>query len=346
MKKLIVLIGIGLIANQIQSQDANIEATKAKIESLKKQKDGLESEINGLIATLPQAMVPNWKYKGNAAINTGLNLLGSDWAASFGGNSTINLGGSGHIEANYKKGRHEWNNSFDGLIGFFKNVNVDSGVNDNINKNSDMLQLSSKYLFDTKKANLKLGIGMNFLSQFIETVNLGNGNLVSDFLAPGILDLSPGLEWSPAPYFNVFFAPASGRMTFVRTDRVFNGATSELRFGNEFGQGVRTELGARAVLSFDKEVIKNLTFRSKAQLFNNWSRPEDQLNKISSSRANIDVNWQNDIFYKLTKNIALNFGFQLMRDDDVRLADKAAIGTTYAPWNFRQNFGVAFVTGF
>ena len=341
MKKVIILLICSIIWTSNNAQ-GDAAAINAKIAELNKQKAGLEAEISTLKASIP---TPIWSYKGNAAINVGQNLLGSNWMSSYGGNSTLNLGGVAHVEANYKKGRNSWDNSFDGLMGFFKNINVDSGVNDRINKNADMLQISSKYLYDLQKGNLKVGIGMNFLSQFTKTFSLDKDVLLSDFLAPGILDLSPGIQWTPAPYFNVFFAPASGRMTFVANSDISSLADETKRFGNGLDEAVRTELGARAVLSFEKELVKNLSVRSKAQLFNNYSRPDAQITAIESTRANVDVNWQTDLFYKLTKSIALNFGFQVMRDDDVRIVDKMT-GLKSAEWNWRNNIGVGFVAGF
>lgn len=343
-KHLIISFALCSIISYAQDNSAVIQS---KIDELKKQKTTIENEIESLNKQLPAPIAKPWKFKGNANVNLGQNLLGSNWTESYGGNSTLNIGGQGHIEANYTNGRHSWNNSFDGVLGFFKNINVDSGVNTNINKNTDILQLSSKYLYDLKVANLKAGIGANFLSQFIKTYSLANSNLLlSDFLAPGILDISPGLEWTPEPYFKVFFAPASGRFTFVTNDTIIGRTASDAnRFGNAVNQKVRTELGAKLELLFEKELVKNLTVRSRAQLFNNWSRPQTQIDAINSSRANIDINWQTDLFYKLTKNIALNFGFQLLRDDDVRIVDKAT-GNKFAPWNWRNNIGIGFVAGF
>ena len=343
MKKIVFSFSV-LLSGILNAQESP-EVLKTKIDDLHKQKAAIEAQIADLNKKLPAPIVKPWAYKGNASVNLGQNLLGSNWTASYGGNSTLNIGGQAHLEANYKNGRHSWSNSFDGTLGFFKNINVDSGVNDNINKNADVFQLSSKYLFDLQKANLKVGIGTNFLSQFIKTYDLAKSDkLLSDFLSPGILDVSPGLEWASQPYLKVFFSPVSGRFTFVSNDSIITKSDAN-RFGNDVDQRVRTELGVRMDIVFEKELVKNLSVRSRAQLFNNYTRPQWQIDAIESSRANIDVNWQTDLFYKLTKNIALNFGFQVLRDDDVRVADKAT-GLKSAPWNWRNNFGIGFVAGF
>lgn len=347
MKKTLLLLACSLSLGSYFGQSE--QATKDKIDQLKKQTADLATEIKALEATLPQPVVPNWTTKGNFSINFGQNLLGNDWSSAFGANSNLNLQGIMHFEANYKKTRHEWFNGFDGRYGFIKNFDDNNtGVNTNIAKNADMLQLSSKYLYDLQKANLKIGVAANFLSQFNKTYDIQTDKLISDILAPGILDLSPGLEWKPFSFLKVFYTPVNGRMTFVLNDTILNRNPSgtENRYGNSVDQAIRTELGQKADIQFEKELVKNLSVRSRAQLFNNYSRPSDQINKINSSRANIDINWQTDLFYKLTKNIAINFGFQTIYDDDIRIP-KGTTGTyNDAQFQWRQNFGVGFVAGF
>lgn len=341
MKKAIIVLSLiwGLNTN---AQTETVAQTKAKIEELSKQKAALEAEIAKYNAMLPVPVAPAWTFKGNSNVNFGLTTL-SDWAA--GGTSNLNTMIAGHVEANYKKGRHSWDNGFDGRLGFIKNTDPSS----NVQKNSDVLQLSSRYLFDLQSNNLKAGVSANFLSQFTKTFTPNTDYLLSDFLAPGILDIAPGIEWQPLPYLKIFLAPAAGRFTFVANDTIVNRTdASALRYGNDVAQKVRGEFGTKADILFEKEIVKNLTLRSRLQLFNNWSRAQAQLDNIYSSRANVDLNWQTDLFYKITKNIALNVGFQTIHDDDVRIVDvnsKDADGKT-SKWQLRQNFGVGMVFGF
>lgn len=347
MKKLCIILCLAGIQYVAKAQDSP-EIIKSKIDELAKQKAALEGQIADLKGKLPVPPTPTWVYKGNAGLNFGQTMLGNDWSTAYGGNSNLNLQGVAHLEANMKKDRHTWDNAFDGKFGFIKNFDDNNtGVNTAVVKNADLLQLASKYLYDLRTSNLKVGMGMTFISQFTPTYDLAKSTfLISDFLAPATLDLSPGLEWKPQPYLRFFLAPAMGRMTFVLHDSIISRAT-ENRFGNAVDQKVRSEVGAKMEIQFEKEVVKNLVIRSKAQLFNNWSRPQDQLDKINSSRANIDINWQTDLFYKLTKNIAVQFGFQTMFDDDVRIKNAAMPnGFNDAQFQFRQNFGLGFVAGF
>lgn len=347
MRKILLIISLlsfGIITN---AQD-NPEAIKSKIDELSKQKAALEGQIADLKGKLPVPPTPTWTYKGNAGLNFGQSLLGNDWSSAYGGNSNLNLQGVAHVEANLKKSRYSWDNSFDGKFGFVKNFDDNNtGINTSVAKNADLLQLASKFLYDLQSNNLKIGISATFISQFTPTYDLAKSNfLISDFLAPGTLDISPGLEWNPQPYLKIFLAPAMGRMTFVTNDSIITRA-SENRFGNDVDQKLRSEVGAKMEIQFEKELVKNLVVRSRAQLFNNWSRPQTQLDAINSSRTNIDINWQTDVFYKLTKNIAIQFGFQTLYDDDVRIKNALVPGGfNSAQFQFRQNFGLGFVAGF
>lgn len=345
MKKISLLLAVFSFNFLVMAQDSP-EAIKSKIDQLSKQKSDLEAQIADLNKKLPVPPTPTWTFKGNVGINFGQNLLG-DWAA--GGFSNFSLQGIGHLEANMKKGRHSWENGLDGNLGFVKNFDAVNGGDYPIQKSADMVQLNSKYLYDLQKGNLQLGLNLNFLSQFIKTWDNKTGTkLISDFLAPGFLDVSPGLQWKPTSYFKLFFSPASGRFTFVTNDTIINRGGAENRFGNDVGQTVRTELGAKLDAVFEKELVKNLSIRSRLQLFNNYTRPQSQIDAIYSSRANIDVVFQTDLFYKLTKNIALNFGFQTIKDDDVRFSNVSSPDADgkKSIWQVRQNFGAGMVFGF
>jgi hypothetical protein len=132
MKNIIVLSGY-------LSAQTSPDGIQAKIDEVSKQKSAIESQIADLNKQLPAPIVKPWTYKENAMVNIGQNLLGSNWTAFYDGNSTLNLGGQAYLEASYQNKRHSWSNSFDGISGFFKNINVDSSINYNINKNVDIL---------------------------------------------------------------------------------------------------------------------------------------------------------------------------------------------------------------
>ena len=47
--------------------------------------------------------------------------------------------------------------------------------------------------------------------------------LFSDFLSPGILDISPGMEFDPFPFLRIFISPFNSRIKFVNNDNPSEG---------------------------------------------------------------------------------------------------------------------------
>ena len=327
---------------QIQAQDsAKIAETKAKIAELEKQKASIDAEIGKFKATLPVPVKPNWTYKGNLALNIGQNLF-SNYAA--GGISNFNFQALLHVEANYEKGPHRWLNSFDGRMGFVKNYDPSLDVDMPLLKNSDVLQLSTKYFYNINKSGKWSGAFIsNFTSQFIKTWDNNNDTvLVSDFMAPGILELNPGIEYRPLKYLSIFFSPGIGKFTFVTNDYLIS--RPEGAFGNKQNQNIRSEFGAKFDASFEKELFKNFLLRSRLQLFNNYLR-SDRDPDGSTRRWEIDVTSQTDIFYKLNKYIAFNLSFLMLYDADVLITNPKTFAKE-RKLQIKESFGVGMVFGF
>ena len=326
-----------VLSNLMNAQDSTLNT---KISELEKEKSKIETEINELKKQLPVPVKPTWTFKGNFSANIGQTML-SNWAA--GGFSSFNFQAIGHAEANYAKGRHTWLNSIDARIGFVKNYDPSKDVDLPLFKNADQFLISSTYNYSmSEKSQWSYAFLMNFGSQFIKTWDANNSELlVSDFFAPAVLNISPGLTWKPKSYLTVFMTPASGQFNFVYNDFLIQRA--EGAFGNKQNQNIRSEFGARVDAIFEKDIIKNLTLRSRLQLFNNFTR-SDKDPAGNSRRWNVDITSQTDIFYKITKSIALNFSWLMIYDDDILIASKT--GEKRPILQIREAFGIGFTYGF
>jgi hypothetical protein len=74
------------------------------------------------------------------------------------------------------------------------------------------------------------------------------------------------------------------------------------------GKKFRAELGAYANLLFKKdEIIKNVNFQSKLDLFSNYLH----------NPQNVDVSWENLIVMKVNKFLSATVTTHLLYDDDV-----------------------------
>ena len=138
-------------------------------------------------------------------------------------------------------------------------------------------------------------------------------------MAPGYLTAAIGLNWKPNKYFSLFFSPITGKFTFVLdqalADKGAYGVDSAVYdpSGNKISDGkqIRTEFGASLSAVFNKEILKNVVFATKLQLFNNYT------DKNVSNRKNIDVNWDLGLLMKINSFLNASITTQLIYDDEV-----------------------------
>ncbi|MCU0327726.1 MAG: DUF3078 domain-containing protein [Chitinophagales bacterium] len=311
---------------------------KAKITALKAKKAEIESELNAMEASIKPPQ-PNWTFKGHISGNI-LQTTLTNWAA--GGFDNFSFGALGFFKAIYNKDKHTWDNTFDGAVSFVKNYDAVKDIEYPLTKNKDLWQLSSNYSYKWKK-HWFLSFNFMLRSQFFVTANPANTNLIiSDFFSPGFLELAPGLTYQPVSYFRVLFSPLAAKYTFVLHDSLVNIEGGS--FGNAKGEKVRGEYGTRIDAEFDKEIIPNLFFKSRLVLFNNFFRSDrDPLG--NTRRFNVDVNWQNNLIYKVNKHLSLNAGLWIIYDDDIRTLDRTT-GRNRPALQVNQTIGAGLVYGF
>ena len=323
MKKTVILMIASVSAFLVQGQDA---AVKEMHNQAQRQGNGQKVDSSRWI-------------KG---VNFSLSFAqgGSrNWAAGA-EKYSISLAAYAGFYANRRIGKWTWNNTLD--VGYAL-VNTFSQGN---RKNDDKIDLFSKIGRNIYN-DMFLSVVGNFRSQFTNGFNydyLGNKltHRNSGFMAPGYLTLAPGLDWRPKPYFSVFFSPVSARFILVTQlpkGYYFQGGVIPASFGGGYELPVSTlygvdpekmlrfEWGGFASLNFNKEVFKNVNYKSRMDLYSNYLRSAtykatgpDEL-KITTTPAkpqNVDVFWTNTITMKVNKWLQVTYNFDLIYDDDVR----------------------------
>jgi hypothetical protein len=227
----------------------------------------------------------------------------TNWAS--GGQNSIALNGRLSLFANYKKDNSAWDNALDLGYGLMK-----QGKEGRFTKTDDKIDLLSKYGQKAFKNFYYAGM-LNFRTQFSPGYNLPNDSvIISKFLAPGYLVMAFGLDYKPNAYFSAFFAPLTGKFTFVN-DKILS---DQGAFGVEPGKMSKSEFGGylRIIYSkndFKSEFMKNISFTTKVDLFSNYiDKPQ-----------NIDVNWETFIAMKVNKYLYVNFTAQLVYDDNTKI---------------------------
>ena len=113
-----------------------------------------------------------------------------------------------------KKTRYSWDNTLDFNYGLVNTTSLGT------RKNDDRIDLLSKVGYElTPKLNL--AALLNFHSQFSKGYNYnsdGTKDLLSNFLAPGYVLLSLGLDYKPAEGLSIFMSPITSRWIIVTDD--------------------------------------------------------------------------------------------------------------------------------
>lgn len=242
--------------------------------------------------------ITGWKKGGMINISSSQVSL-TNWAA--GGQSSVSLGGLLSLFANNKLEKSLWENYLD--IGF---GTMKQGKDAGWRKTDDKIDFTSKFGLN---ANEKLYYAalVNFKTQMTKGYNYPNDTTkISGFLAPGYLLGAIGLDYRPSENFTAFFAPLTLKMTIVNDDVLADAGA----FGIDPGDHVRSEFGGYLRVFLKKDLMENITFQTKLDLFSNYLH----------NPQNIDVSWESLLSMKVNKFISATLSTHLLYDDDIDIA--------------------------
>jgi len=244
------------------------------------------------------AIDTSWKSGGVFGLNVGQSYL-ENWAA--GGQNSLSIGALFSTFKNYKKGKNAWDNNLDLAYGLLQQGSAA------FIKTDDKIDFSSKYGRELNKEHWFLSALVNFRSQFTEGYQDplapdSSLTVISKFLAPGYAIAALGLDYKPSDKFSLFVSPVTSKMTFV-TDTDLSNAGA---FGVTPGETFRNEIGAYLKAIYTNEILTNVGFTSKLDLFSNYEEI-----------THIDVAWDNLLSMKVNKYITTTLGATLLYDHDI-----------------------------
>lgn len=240
-----------------------------------------------------------WKTGGVFNFNVGQGSQ-SNWAAG-GDDFTFSLASNLGLYAFYKRERYSWDNTLDLNYGL---VNTTS---QGTRKNDDRIDILSK-VGRSLTSKLDLAALVNFHSQFSRGYKYngdGTKELLSNFLAPGYLLLSVGLNYKPVDGLSIFVSPITSRWTFVINDSL----SAKGSYGVTPGKKVKNEIGAFASITYIKNLNKIISYNGRLDLFSNYEH----------NPQNVDVMMNNMFAAKLSKVLTASLELDLIYDDDVKL---------------------------
>lgn len=278
----------------------------------------------------------SWNKGGKFALTVS-QVSFSNWAAggenSYGGNSMLNL------FANYKKGKKIWDTNLDLAYGMMRLNGNDA------RKTDDKIDFFTKYGHEISN-NLYASANLKFSTQFYKGFKYpDDSTVVSTFLAPAYCQFGLGIDFKPKEYFSLSFLPATGKVTIVMDQELANQGAygvekavydtiGDVIYIKEEGKNYRFELGAALQVVFKKELIKNIEFQSRLQLFSNYL----------DNPQNIDVNWDSMLSLKVNEYISTFVGVSMLYDDDIKImVEDGNIGPRT---QIKQTFGLGLAMKF
>lgn len=257
----------------------------------------------------------SWTTGGVFTLNFNQTSL-TNWAA--GGENSIAANSLLNIFAKYKKNRLAWDNSLDLSYGLLK-----AGEKD-VRKSDDKIDLLSKLGYDANDKNKWFyTLLFNFKSQFTNSYEYPTDTtkvLISKFAAPAYILLALGMDYKPNPALSVFISPLTMKTTLV-TDQDLADAGAFGVDPAEFdavtgaktkdGETTRMEYGAFLNAKFQKDVMPNVNFLTKLDLFSNYA----------DNPQNVDVNWEVLIAMKINKFLSASINTNLIYDDNVTIQE-------------------------
>ena len=295
-----------------------------------------------------------WKKGGTFSLKVGQGGS-SNWAA---GAEKFSFTFASYLTvfANKESKRSYWYNSLE--LGF----GLVSTTSQGVRKTDDKIDYFTRF---GRKINDKWSFSgiFNFRSQFADGFTfdyLGKGlqRRISGLFAPAYITAAPGFDWKPTKGFSIFMTPLAARWVIV-SNRPYsflfpggidpNTGIAERPLAEYYGvdatRGVDFQLGAFVSASYKNEIIKNVAYTGRLDLYSNYLKPSlpNGQGLREARPQNVDVFWANAFLMKVNKYLSVTYNFDLIYDDDVRQfgPNRTSPGT-----QLRSLLGVGFTAKF
>ena len=205
-----------------------------------------------------------------------------------------------------KKGDLEWINRIDGAYGIIKNQN------ETLKKNEDRFELYSLLALKNKgrwSYSALLNIKSQWANGYEYTQGFANSQirtLKTKFLSPAYSQLGVGMFYKKDN--NLWFNYAVLSARYIMVNPIFTESLSdgENYFGVDKGKTGRFEAGGIFSAYYKTELLKNMFFENKLNLFQNYL--EDPLN--------IDIDYMISLEFTINRFLSTNILVHLLYDDN------------------------------
>lgn len=254
---------------------------------------------------LNQSAFSNW-------VGGGANNLG--WLAGTNYNLT------------YEKDNDLWENVI--VIGY--GMNNTKGLGNR--KTQDIINLSTNYGRKVS-GNWYASVGASLLTQFAPGYEDGNNpdaNKLSNFMAPGYVNLGAGFTYKPNNKFTMSLRPANARWTFIGDKELQKKGNYGLK--ND-GDTSLFQFGFLGTAEYKFQIMDNISLLNRASVFSNYlDHPERlvlsyggvlnmKVNKYISTQVTLDLLYDHNQIKKTQLKQTLGIGLAYNIDNGVKRSE-------------------------
>lgn len=265
----------------------------------------------------------NWSIEGQNTL-----MLNQAAFSNWVGGGANNLGWlvGANYNFTYQKDQDLWENTV--TLGYGQNDTQGLGKR----KTQDIINISSNYGRAIAK-NWYASAGASFTTQFTKGYADGNNPeaaKISNFMAPGYLNVGAGFTYKPNDNFTATLRPANARFTFV--------LDKDLQYKGSYGlkndgDSMLFQFGLYANAAYKIKLMENVHLSNTAWLFSNYlDHPERialgysgvlnfKVNKYISSNVTLDLVYDHNQIKRTQLKQTLGIGFAYNISNGVKKAD-------------------------
>ncbi|MBR8537627.1 DUF3078 domain-containing protein [Carboxylicivirga sediminis] len=214
-----------------------------------------------------------WTFKGTENILFSQGYV-ENWVK--GGESSISLGSDLRLTANYKKGKHDWDNYIIHKVGIISTETEKGRVN------TDLIEINTKY---GHKASKKWYYSFlyNFKTQLFYGYDNDEEDPVSGFMAPAYMSFAVGMDYKPNSNFTLLLSPITSRLTLVADTTKFD----QTKFGVSKNRMSHVVNGLSVVNNLSYELSREVKLTSRLDAFYQY------LGKVDEGKdRQVQVDWE------------------------------------------------------
>ena len=274
-----------------------------------------------------QDSLQHWSITGQNTIMLNQSAF-SNWVG--GGANNIGWLAGTNYNMTYQKDKNLWENVV--ILGYGQNNTQGLGNR----KTQDLINLSTNYGRAISK-NWFASAGAGLITQFDKGFANGNdpsAQKISNFMAPGYVNVGAGFTYRPNENFTATLRPANARMTFVLDKDLQKAGTYGLK--ND-GDSMLFQFGFLGTAMYKVKLMENIDLINRASVFSNYlDHPERlvlgyggilnmKINKYISSNITLDLLYDHNQIKKTQIKQTVGVGFAYNIDNGIKKADASRL---------------------